>query len=153
MGARVAGSDLDIVVMLPDGDPRAPRHESRRYRGWPVELFVHDERSLAHHLTKEFAARKPELHRMVGTGFALVGQPHAWRERCAHVLAGRRTPAGRGSVQTGPAGHCRRPATTGRRRPYPALSRAGTRPPSPRPRGTKTRRPDRLAPAAGARRR
>ncbi len=85
---RTAGSDLDIVVLLPDGDPRAPQRESRRYRGWPVELFVHDELSLAHQLTKEFAARKPYLHRMVGTGFALVGTPHDWRDRCAKVLAG-----------------------------------------------------------------
>ncbi|WP_117212643.1 nucleotidyltransferase domain-containing protein [Allorhizocola rhizosphaerae] len=86
--ARAAGSDLDIVVLLPQGDPRAPQRDSRRYRGWPVELFVHDERSLARDLTTEFAARKPQLHRMVGTGFALVGTPHDWRDRCAKVLAG-----------------------------------------------------------------
>lgn len=43
---RTAGSDLDIVVLLPDGDEQAPHRDCRRYRGWPVELFVHDQQSL-----------------------------------------------------------------------------------------------------------
>lgn len=86
--ARTAGSDLDIVVLLPDGDPQAPHRDSRRYRGWPVELFVHDEQTLRHYLTTELASRKPHLHRMVGTGVALTGDPEVWRERCAKVLAG-----------------------------------------------------------------
>jgi hypothetical protein len=86
--ARTAGSDLDIVVLLPDGDPQAPHRDSRRYRGWPVELFVHDEQTLRHYLTTELAARKPHLHRMVGTGVALTGDPVVWQERCAKVLAG-----------------------------------------------------------------
>jgi hypothetical protein len=86
--ARTAGSDLDIVVLLPDGDPQAPHRDSRRYRGWPVELFVHDEQTLRHYLTTELAARKPHLHRMVGTGVALTGDPVMWQERCAKVLAG-----------------------------------------------------------------
>lgn len=86
--ARTAGSDLDIVVLLPDGDPKAPQRESRRYRGWPVELFVHDEQSLRHYLTTELAGRKPHLHRMVGAGMALMGDPASWQRRCAKVLAG-----------------------------------------------------------------
>jgi hypothetical protein len=86
--ARTAGSDLDIVVLLPDGDPQAPHRDSRRYRGWPVELFVHDEQTLRHYLATELASRKPHLHRMVGTGVALTGDPAVWRERCAKVLAG-----------------------------------------------------------------
>ena len=44
---RTGGSDLDIVVVLPDGDPLAPHRSSRHHRGWPVELFVHDEATLA----------------------------------------------------------------------------------------------------------
>ncbi len=86
--ARTAGSDLDIVVLLPDGDPKAPQRDSRRYRGWPVELFVHDEQSLRHYLTTELAGRKPNLHRMVGAGMALMGDPASWQRRCAKVLAG-----------------------------------------------------------------
>jgi hypothetical protein len=85
--ARTAGSDLDIVVLLPDGDPQAPHRDSRRFRGWPVELFVHDEASVAHYLAKELTTRKPTLHRMIGTGVTLVGDPAPWPERCARVLA------------------------------------------------------------------
>lgn len=86
--ARTAGSDLDIVVLLPDYDPKAPHRDSRRFRGWPVELFVHDEPSLKHYLANELGARKPSLHRMVGTGVTLVGEPGHWPETCAKVLAG-----------------------------------------------------------------
>ena len=99
--ARTAGSDLDIVVLLPEGDrclphpptphpaaPKAPHRDSRRFRGWPVELFVHDEPTLVHYLAKELGARKPSLHRMVGTGVTLVGDPGHWPETCAKVLAG-----------------------------------------------------------------
>jgi len=93
--ARTAGSDLDIVVLLPDGDPRAPHRDSRRFRGWPVELFVYDEPSLAHYLARELGARKPTLHRMVGTGVALVGHPGHWQETCAKVLAGGPPPLSR----------------------------------------------------------
>lgn len=85
--ARTAGSDLDIVVLLPDGDRDAPHRDSRRFRGWPVELFVHDEQTLTHYLTRELAAGKPSLHRMVGTGIVLVGDPVPWTEHCARVLA------------------------------------------------------------------
>ncbi|MBB5868317.1 hypothetical protein F4553_001696 [Allocatelliglobosispora scoriae] len=84
--ARTAGSDLDVVVVLPDGDGDAPHRESRRFRGWPVELFVHDELTLGHYLGRELVGRKPSLHRMVGTGITLVGDPADWRERCAKVL-------------------------------------------------------------------
>jgi len=86
--ARTAGSDLDIVVLLPEGDPKAPYRDSRRYRGWPVELFVHDEPTLVHYLATELGARKPSLHRMVGTGVTLVGDPGHWPQTCAKVLAG-----------------------------------------------------------------
>jgi hypothetical protein len=128
--ARTAGSDLDILVLLPDGDPRAPRRDSRRYRGWPVELFVHDERSLGHQLAKELGARKPYLHRMVGTGIALVGDPGAWREPCAEVVAGG-SPSltrGRARLSQGPGrtqrSDCARP---GRQRQALARSKDGER--------------------------
>ncbi|GAB3828598.1 nucleotidyltransferase domain-containing protein [Kribbella italica] len=71
--ARTAGSDLDVVVLLPDGTPGAPRRESIRYDGWPVELFVHDRASLAYYLAKD--GRRPALHRMVALGTAAVGDP------------------------------------------------------------------------------
>jgi len=84
---RTAGSDLDIVVLLPDGDPLAPHRDSRHFRGWPVELFVHDERTLAHYLAKDLPARRPIMHRMVATGVPLVGDPGPWQSRCAAILA------------------------------------------------------------------
>ncbi|TDD59187.1 nucleotidyltransferase domain-containing protein [Kribbella antibiotica] len=87
--SRTTGSDLDIVVLLPDGDPQAPCRESRRFRGWPVELFVYDEKSLDHYLA-ELPSRRPVLTRMVATGVQLMGDAaHADRlqARCAQVLA------------------------------------------------------------------
>ena len=84
---RTAGSDLDIVVLLPDGDQQAPHRDSRRYRGWPVELFVHDEQSLADYLTKDLPTRRPVLHRMLATGVPLLGDPRRWQTQCAAVLA------------------------------------------------------------------
>ncbi|GAB2580712.1 nucleotidyltransferase domain-containing protein [Kribbella endophytica] len=71
--ARTAGSDLDVVVLLPDGTPGAPRRESIEYDGWPVELFVHDRASLAHYLAGD--GRRPALHRMVALGTAALGDP------------------------------------------------------------------------------
>lgn len=83
---RTPGSDLDLVVVLPLGDPLAPRRESLVFRDWPAELFVHDEQTLDHWLAKEHAARKPTLHRMVGAGMALVGNPAERQEACRKVL-------------------------------------------------------------------
>jgi hypothetical protein len=88
---RTAGSDLDIVVLLPDGDPEAPHRESRYFRGWPAELFVHDEETLAHYLAKELPGRRPTLNRMVATGVQLMGDPaHAGevQRMCRKVVAG-----------------------------------------------------------------
>ena len=83
---RTTGSDLDIVVLLPDRDPQAPHRDSRHYRGWPVELFVHDEQTVAHYLAKDLPARRPALHRMVATGVPLLGDPAHWQRHCAAVL-------------------------------------------------------------------
>jgi hypothetical protein len=85
--ARTAGSDLDIVVLLRDEDSRAPYRESRYFRGWPVELFVHDEQTLAHYAAKELALRKPHLHRMLAQGVGLAGDPAPWQARCGEVLS------------------------------------------------------------------
>jgi hypothetical protein len=83
---RTSGSDLDIVVCLPDGDPDAPHRASRHFRGWPVELFVHDGETLAHYLAGELRDRRPTLHRMLATGVAVTGDPAALRAECARVL-------------------------------------------------------------------
>lgn len=87
---RTTGSDLDIVVVLPDGDPAAPHRSSRYWRKWPVELFVHDAASLIHFLDKDLPVRRPTLHRMVATGVSLTGDSlGAARVQadCAKILA------------------------------------------------------------------
>lgn len=89
---RTAGSDLDIVVLLPDQDPQAPHRDSRHYRGWPVELFVHDRQTLELYLAKDLPARRPVMHRMLATGIPLLGDPDQWQIRCAAVLAAGPTP-------------------------------------------------------------
>jgi hypothetical protein len=87
--ARTPGSDLDIVVCLPE-DPGLPFRWSLRRDGWPVELFVHDRLSLEHYLARNRAERRPALHRMLATGHIVAGdadEAARARNRCALVLA------------------------------------------------------------------
>src|ERR1700759_4100078 len=83
---RTPGSDLDIVVVLPPGDPLAPRRESLVFRDWPVELFVHDEQTLDWWLAKERPQRKPSLYRMGRCGAPVVGDPGGKQADCRAVL-------------------------------------------------------------------
>lgn len=91
--ARTPGSDLDIVVVLRDNDPAAPHRDSRYWRGWPVELFVHDAATLDHYLRQDLPGRRPVLCRMVATGVLLTGDAEGAAEAarvqadCAAVLA------------------------------------------------------------------
>lgn len=88
--ARTAGSDLDIVVRLPDGDPVCGR-SSVRWNGWPVEFFANDEAGHRHYLGMEQAARRPVMHRMIARGVPVhgAGDPEqaAWRAECEEFLA------------------------------------------------------------------
>ncbi|MGW5189332.1 nucleotidyltransferase domain-containing protein [Kribbella sp. NPDC004138] len=63
-------SDLDITVLL-DGAP-APRRKSLEYAGWPVELFVHTEKSLRHFADKDQLRRQPTMMRLVGESVVLL---------------------------------------------------------------------------------
>lgn len=87
---RTATSDLDIVVML--GEPPAPYRESFRWRGWPVELFVHDEGSLRWYFDADLAARKPSVARMCADSVVLADRAGAAEtvraEAAARVAAG-----------------------------------------------------------------
>ncbi|MPZ93519.1 MAG: nucleotidyltransferase domain-containing protein [Propionibacteriales bacterium] len=65
-----ATSDLDITVLLPG--PPAPFRESLLHDGWPVELFVHTETSLAHYRGTDLARRQPTIMRLVGESVVLV---------------------------------------------------------------------------------
>jgi hypothetical protein len=85
---RTATSDLDIVVVLTG--PPAPFRESLRWRGWPVELFVHDPASLEFFFGKDAARRRPTLARMCVSGVVLAGRPEdtaKFRERGTAVIA------------------------------------------------------------------
>ena len=85
---RTATSDLDIVVVLP-GHP-APYRESLRWRGWPVETFVHDTESLEYFFAKDTARRRPTLARMCTDGVVLAGgqeETDLFRERARSILA------------------------------------------------------------------
>lgn len=70
---RTATSDLDIVVLLADDDPRPPFRESLAWRGWPVELFVHTPQTARHWFGKDQARRRPTLARLFAEGVPLAG--------------------------------------------------------------------------------
>ena len=85
---RTATSDLDIVVLI-DGPP-APYRESLRWRGWPVELFVHDPSEIGRWFAKDAARRRPNLARMCTSGVILAdagGTANRIREQALAVLA------------------------------------------------------------------
>jgi hypothetical protein len=69
-GNATATSDLDITVVIPG--PPAPFRDSIMYAGWPVELFVHDEPSLAHYRQKDQDRRQPTIMRLVGESIILM---------------------------------------------------------------------------------
>ncbi|MFC6509842.1 NUDIX domain-containing protein [Promicromonospora citrea] len=70
-GARTPGSDLDIVVCVPDG--AVGHRDAVRWRGWPVELFVNTEAGHRWFIANETARRKPTLARMIATGVPVAG--------------------------------------------------------------------------------
>jgi hypothetical protein len=85
---RTVTSDLDIVVLI--SGPPAPYRESMRWRGWPVELFVHDSASVREFFDKDAARRRPNLARMCAEGVILAGQDgpaRPVREQARAVLA------------------------------------------------------------------
>jgi hypothetical protein len=85
---RTSTSDLDIVVVI-DGPP-APYRESLRWRGWPVELFVHRLGTIDAWFAKDVARRTPNLPKMCADGAILVdtdGTGAAIRARAQALLA------------------------------------------------------------------
>ncbi len=91
---RTATSDLDVVVVL--AGPPAPYRESLQWRGWPVDMFVHDRDSLEFFFAKDTARRRPSLARMCTDGVVLVdadGVAAQVRERAQAVLAAGPPPA------------------------------------------------------------
>ena len=89
-GNASPSSDLDITVLL-DGPP-APMRKSMTYGGWPVELFVHTEKSLAHFCGTDQDRRQPTMMRLVGESVVLLdtdGSGARLQQAClAEVAAG-----------------------------------------------------------------
>ena len=73
--SRTAGSDLDVVVCLPDG--AVGHRDALRWRGWPVELFVNTEAGHRWFIAQETARRKPTLVRMIALGAPVAGEADA----------------------------------------------------------------------------
>jgi hypothetical protein len=84
---RTATSDLDVVVVI--AGPPAPFRESLYWRGWPVELFVHDSESVGAYFARDTSARKPSLARMIAEGVTLIdrGAADMISEQARAVLA------------------------------------------------------------------
>lgn len=88
LGFATPGSDLDVTVLLPG--PPAPFRDSRRYRDWPVELFVHTETSLGHYVQRDVEAGRPTLTRLVGGSVVLTdtdGSGERWQRTTRRLLA------------------------------------------------------------------
>lgn len=84
-GVATATSDLDITVLL--AGPPAPVRESLRYGGWPVELFVHTEDSLAYYCGKDRDRRQPSMMRLVGETIVLMDRDGSAKRLQADCLA------------------------------------------------------------------
>jgi hypothetical protein len=69
-GTATSTSDLDITVLL--SGPPAPMRESLHHDGWPVELFVHTENSMAYYCEQDRARRQPTMMRLVGESIILL---------------------------------------------------------------------------------
>jgi hypothetical protein len=85
---RTATSDLDIVVL--GGTGSAPYRESLRWRDWPAEVFVQDEKQIGAWFAKDRARRRPTLARMCADGEILIdveGAALAVRDQALAVLA------------------------------------------------------------------
>lgn len=85
---RTPGSDLDVVVLIPDENAErcgAPFRASTRFRGWPVEIFAETDLALRYFYAKQRALRSVTMARLV----AVAGDPgRHQREAEAHMAAG-----------------------------------------------------------------
>lgn len=67
---RTPKSDLDMVVVTAPRE--APYRRSLRWDGWPVEILVHDERSLAAYCADDLARRWPGIPRLMAEGVVVA---------------------------------------------------------------------------------
>lgn len=96
-GAMVAGScltdqrtrtsDLDILILLPDGHARWRR--TLLWMGWPIEVFANSRQDFGTTLAAEIASRRSPLVRMLATGRIIVdaeGHLATLVQEAAHAL-------------------------------------------------------------------
>ncbi|WP_336212725.1 cupin domain-containing protein [Nonomuraea sp. LPB2021202275-12-8] len=94
-GRRTSTSDLDIVVVI---DALAtPYRESRRWRDWPVELFVHSQTSLAAYAEHDFDRRQPTMPRICADSVVLLDRTDGLATAVQREL-GERLAAGPGAT-------------------------------------------------------
>jgi Nucleotidyltransferase domain len=94
-GRATPTSDLDLVVIAP-GDPAVPFRESFYALGWPVEAFVHDEKSLNGFFDLDLRSSECTLATMVATGVVVVdagGSASRLRDHAAALIAAGPPPA------------------------------------------------------------
>ncbi|NDZ77893.1 nucleotidyltransferase domain-containing protein [Streptomyces sp. SID10853] len=89
---RTSTSDLDMVVVT--GERDSPCRHSLSWAGWPVEVLIHDERTLAAYCADNLARRWPGIPRLIAGG-AIVS------DRCG--LGGRLQAEMRHRLAEGPA--------------------------------------------------
>lgn len=85
-GEGTATSDLDLVVVGPDG----PYRESFRAYGWPIEAFVHTPASLTSFFEGDAKRRRPSLPTMVAEGRVVrdrTGRAETYRTEAHRLLA------------------------------------------------------------------
>ncbi|CAN7395057.1 nucleotidyltransferase domain-containing protein [Rossellomorea sp. LjRoot5] len=69
-GEETATSDLDIVVI--DEHLQSEYRESLICHGWPIELFVHNLKTLRHYFQSDYQRARPSLQKMVSEGIPLI---------------------------------------------------------------------------------
>lgn len=69
-GEDTPTSDLDIVVI--DEHLQSEYRESLISHGWPIELFVHNLKTLRHYFQLDYQRARPSLQKMVSEGIPLI---------------------------------------------------------------------------------
>lgn len=69
-GEETPTSDLDIVVI--DEHLQSEYRESFISHGWPIELFVHNLKTLRHYFQSDYQRARPSLQKMVSEGIPLI---------------------------------------------------------------------------------
>lgn len=88
-GHATTMSDLDIFVLVDDGDGEVSYVETTRHQGWLVEAFVYTPASAEHWIKKGRDERRPVLDCLIATGLALTDtdETREWADGARRALA------------------------------------------------------------------